>query len=247
MKKLFKRTMSCVMAVAIMASMSINAFANDSKEMGDSDKNFYLEMVYQQLEPVEAAEVEDEIQKKMSEIRGSVYEQLKAQNAERLLSAYESILYPDVVMSVMEKHGVTLTNSRAGGKKYFAPNGGVVAGTTPIGVEGYSDMEVVKVGMTKDDAKEWLIRNQGKYINVGDILSTIAATALNKFSFFADLFDIAGYISDSTIDKIEACGWSVLVVNTHDTEYDLYASAYVAWEDYSYITVPDGSYSFQRF
>ena len=233
MKKLFKRTMSCVMAVAIMASMSINAFANDSKEMGDSDKNFYLEMVYQQLEQVEAAEVE--------------YEQLKAQNAERLLSAYESILYPDVVMSVMEKHGVTLTNSRAGGKKYFAPNGGVVAGTTPIGVEGYSDMEVVKVGMTKDDAKEWLIRNQGKYINVGDILSTIAAAVLKDFSFLADLFDIAGYISDSTIDKIEACGWSVLVVNTHDTEYDLYASAYVAWEDYSYITVPDGSYSFRSF
>ena len=190
-------------------------------------------------------DIQEEIEQRMDVVRKSIYDQLKMQGAERLMSEYEKIVYPDVVQSVMMKYGVPMPAANSSTRRYYAPNGGIVYGMQPINVTGYSDLAVAKIGLSDDDAKEWLIRHAGDYINIGDLLGDVAGNVLQDFSFLADLIDISGHISKNLIDEIEACGWNVLIVNTLDTEYDLPSSVYLAWEDYPYITIAgDGDFTF---
>lgn len=221
-----KKTCCVVLSMILMLCMSIPTMAASKVTLSEDD-------------------LQREIEQRMDTVRENIYDQLKMQGAESLLPVYERIIYPDVAQSIMMKYGIPMPSNNSSTRRYYAPNGGLVYGTQPIGVEGYSDLAVAKIGLTGDAAKEWLIRHSGDYINIGDLLGDVIGSAMGDFGFLADLIDISGHISKNLIDEIEASGWNVLIVNTLDTEYDLPSSVYLAWEDYPYITMTgEGDYTF---
>ena len=145
-----KKTCCVVLSMILMLCMSIPTMAASKVTLSEDD-------------------LQREIEQRMDTVRENIYDQLKMQGAESLLPVYERIIYPDVAQSIMMKYGIPMPANNSSTRRYYAPNGGLVYGTQPIGVEGYSDLAVAKIGLTGDAAKEWLIRHSGDYINIGDL------------------------------------------------------------------------------
>lgn len=173
------------------------------------------------------SQIEAEIQSEKNRVFSEVYRQLEAQNALSHMAIYEEILGPEIEMSVMAKHGISLCDAN-----YYAPYGGVVTYTK-------SDCDVAITYLDYDNSYYYVLDHYS--FKVSSIIQALMGYIPGVGGIFSGIFSLQSIVDSTACTSIKNCQGYAQIMNVYNRNDSSTSSFVSGWRNHSTMIIPSGA------